>query len=409
MENINPVVWSAVIGLCAVIATVVFFYKRRVSRFRKRIDELASHLRSHSLSRQELTHILVLLYEYSRKISSITDVDSLCQTAVDYSTQLVNSSRGSLFLLNHDTGLLEMKASCGINAELAQGGVKPGNGIVGRVAREGQGIICENIESDGRFIIENRPGYESASFISVPLKAGPKVIGVLNANDKSSGQKFAQNDLKALTILAGLTGPALEDMIFARRTRRSYLETVQTLARSIDAKDPYTRGHSDRVAHYAVAVAKKLDLSNEFIATLENAALMHDVGKIGIREGILGKPGRLSDEEYDAIKMHPLIGERIIGVVSSLRSLVPIVLYHHERFDGKGYLDGLARDTIPFGARILAVCDAYDAMTSERPYRPAMPKERAMGEIQRCRGTQFDPDIVDVFLEILQKEKFDTV
>ncbi len=186
--------------------------------------------------------------------------------------------------------------------------------------------------------------------------------------------------------------------------RLIYMETIQALSKTIEAKDKYTRGHSNRVKEYAVKLAKAMNLGDKEVENIETAALLHDIGKIGIDDNILKKPDKLSKEEYDMIKQHPVIGANILQGVDFLKGIVNIVKYHHERYDGKGYPDGLSGDDIPLEAAILSVADSFDAMTSDRPYRQALPIEKAIDEIKNSEGKQFDPKLAKVFVEIIKNE-----
>ena len=186
-----------------------------------------------------------------------------------------------------------------------------------------------------------------------------------------------------------------------QKLEQAYLDMIQTLRYTVEAKDPYTRGHSDRVSEYSVLIGEKMGLPEENIKTLRVGGLFHDIGKIGIPDSILLKTDKLSDDEYSEIKNHPTIGAHILGAASIFKNIIPIVKHHHERFDGRGYPSGLKGDEIPFLARIAAVADTFDAMTSKRSYRNALDLQFVKEEIQRCKGTQFDPQIADVFLDIL--------
>jgi putative nucleotidyltransferase with HDIG domain len=183
-----------------------------------------------------------------------------------------------------------------------------------------------------------------------------------------------------------------------------YFEIIQTFARIVDAKDAYTANHSSRVRNYSKMIAEKIGFSVEMTKQIEYAALMHDIGKIGISENILKRDGALSQEETEVMKSHPIIGYNIIAPMSFLSELAPIVLYHHERYDGSGYPEKLSKDNIPLGARIISIADSYDAMTSDRPYRKALTKEESISELVRKSGTQFDPKIVEIFIEILKED-----
>ena len=183
---------------------------------------------------------------------------------------------------------------------------------------------------------------------------------------------------------------------------KSYLESIEVLRRTVEVKDVYTRGHSDRVSEYSLLIGEKLNLPPEQMKTLKIGALFHDIGKIGIPDAILLKTDKLTDDEYSEIKNHPAIGAHILSNASIFADIIPIVKHHHERYDGKGYPARLAGEDIPYLARIVAVADTFDAMTSRRSYRQALDFDYTMNEIERCKGTQFDPAIADVFLEILR-------
>lgn len=188
------------------------------------------------------------------------------------------------------------------------------------------------------------------------------------------------------------------------KLEQAYMESIETLRFTVEAKDPYTRGHSDRVSEYSVLIGKKLGLSNKDLETLKIGGLFHDIGKIGISDSILLKNGKLTDKEYDEIKSHPIIGKNILSNAAIFQDIIPIVLYHHERYDGKGYPYGLADKDIPLLARIVAVADAFDAMTSRRSYRNELDIEFVKEELKSKMGTQFDPVVATTFLDVLNNE-----
>lgn len=184
----------------------------------------------------------------------------------------------------------------------------------------------------------------------------------------------------------------------------AYMESIETLRYTVEAKDVYTRGHSDRVSAYAVLIGEKLGLSADELKTLRIGGLFHDIGKIGVPDSILLKPGKLTDDEYSEIKNHPAIGTHILCNASIFADLIPIVKHHHERYDGHGYPGKLAGEDIPYLARITAIADTFDAMTSRRPYRDALVMQSVKDELVRCSGTQFDPELVPIFMDILENE-----
>ena len=203
------------------------------------------------------------------------------------------------------------------------------------------------------------------------------------------------NEIKRINEELEMTNEKLE---------QAYLDSIETLRYTVEAKDPYTRGHSDRVSEFSVLIGQKLGLPEDQIKLLRIGGLFHDIGKIGIPDSILQKQAKLTDEEYSEIKNHPSIGVHILGSAKLFKDILPIVKHHHERYDGRGYPSGLKGEDIPYLARIAAVADTCDAMTSKRSYRDALDLQFVKDEIKRCEGTQFDPQIAEVFLDILNNE-----
>lgn len=189
---------------------------------------------------------------------------------------------------------------------------------------------------------------------------------------------------------------------------KAYLESIQTLRYTVEAKDTYIRGHSDRVSEFSILIGKKLNLSDEDLKNLKIGGLFHDIGKIGVPDNILLKQTKLADDEYSEIKNHPSIGAHILSTATIFKDIIPIVKYHHERYDGHGYPAQLKSTNIPYLARITAIADSFDAMTSKRTYRDSLPLEIVISELERCKGTQFDPEITDVFLDVL-KNNYDDI
>ena len=192
------------------------------------------------------------------------------------------------------------------------------------------------------------------------------------------------------------------------KLEKAYLESIETLRYTVEAKDYYTRGHSDRVSAYSVLLGKKLNLSESDLKTLQIGGFFHDIGKIGVPDSILLKETKLTDDEYSEIKNHPSIGAHILSTASIFQDIIPIVKHHHEKYDGNGYPGKLKGEEIPYLARIAAIADSFDAMTSKRTYRDSMPLDVVIAEFKRCRGTQFDPYLTDVFLDILNND-FDEI
>ncbi len=232
-------------------------------------------------------------------------------------------------------------------------------------------------------------------FITKPVTLDLVVLSVKNALEKKRLEEEVEVYQKNLELLVEERTSKLQ---YAYRIlKKSYLDSVKVLAEAIDAKDPYTRGHSDRVRRMSIKIAIHLGFAEDQLENLEYGALLHDIGKIGIKDEILQKQGTLTPEEYEYIQEHPLIGVKILEDVDYFKDKVPMIRHHHEHFDGSGYPDGLAGEAIPVEARIIAVPDAFDAMTSLRPHREAMSLEEVLSEMERCKGKQFDPQVLDLF------------
>ena len=231
------------------------------------------------------------------------------------------------------------------------------------------------------------------------------VQGYCEKNDKLEQLPlFIESAVKSIDQMRTIININEELMQSKEKIEKAYLESIETLRFTVEAKDNYTRGHSDRVSEYSVLIGKKLGLSNKDLETLKIGGLFHDIGKIGISDSILLKNGKLTDKEYDEIKSHPIIGKNILSNAAIFQDIIPIVLYHHERYDGKGYPYGLADKDIPLLARIVAVADAFDAMTSRRSYRNELDIEFVKEELKSKMGTQFDPVVATTFLDVLNNE-----
>ena len=237
-------------------------------------------------------------------------------------------------------------------------------------------------------------------FVCVPLVRDRRPLGVLFAIDKVDQGEFTSVDLKLLTNVGNQCSIFLENAALYQDMQGLFMGVLHALTRSIDAKDAYTRGHSQRVAELSRELARKIGLPEDQCERVYLSGLLHDVGKIGVPEAVLTKPGRLTDAEFDAIKKHPEIGAQILGNIKQLQDILPGVLYHHERWDGAGYPYNLVAERIPLMGRIICVADSFDAMSSTRTYRPALPLETVLAEINRCAGAQFDPALAKIFVTL---------
>jgi HD-GYP domain-containing protein (c-di-GMP phosphodiesterase class II)/HAMP domain-containing protein len=350
------------------------------------------------------------LHEVGKSLSMVLELEKLLEMILDMTARVLGGVKASsLILYDEESGLLQVKVYKGNNPQAARRPIKLGEGIAGKVFERGEPLMINNLaaetEEGESLPTLVKEGVVVRSSLCVPLKIKECTIGVLSVSDKLSGDNFDDNDLHMLVTLASQIAITLNNARLYEDLEASYLSAVRALANSLDAKDPYTRGHSERVALYSLEIGRKMNLSPDELKTLHIGALLHDIGKIGISESIINKTSRLTEEEFDLIRTHPVRGASIIEPAKFLKNKVPLIRYHHERFDGQGYPEGLKGDGIPMLARIVCVADSYDAMTSKRAYREPMGREAAMKELIKCSGSQFDAKVVTSFLEVLSDDK----
>jgi HD-GYP domain-containing protein (c-di-GMP phosphodiesterase class II) len=328
------------------------------------------------------------LTELSALINSTLDTGEIRERAIVAAIRLLDAEAGSLILIDQDSG-----------DKVKEVRLKKGEGIAGWVAEKGEAIIIHDVQSDQRFFktADKRSTFITRDMVCVPVKTKDKVIGVLEAINRKNGI-FDEEDKEALTSLANQVAIAIENANLYQELKEVFYGTAQALAETIEKRDPYTGGHTKRVMNYSIAIGKAMGLSKKEIENLRLAAILHDVGKIGVRDNILLKEDRLDPEELEKMNMHPQYGSDILSHVKKLRDIIPGVRGHHERIDGKGYPDNLRDGDIPIIARIIAVADTFDAMTTDRPYRKAMSSEAAFEELRKNSGIQFDKDVVEAFI-----------
>lgn len=363
---------------------------------------VATDITEHKELTQKLSKMvkeLSLLHEIGRDLSSILDVDILLSRIVTHLNETLGYERTSVGLIDTHRNELVIRAaeppySKHIMSRLR---VKIGEGITGYVAKTGMPYICNDVTKDRRYVIFDK---KTKSEVVVPLKVRERTIGVINIESYKK-DTFDEEDVQTLTLIANQAAIAIENSQLYSSLKQSYLDSIKTLVSAIEAKDRYTYGHSERVRKYALQIARRMGLSAKEIEELNYAGFLHDIGKIGINDRLLTKPAPLTPSEYEIIKEHPKIGHNILKSAHHLAGAGEIIKYEHERYDGTGYPNGLKNGEIPIGARIIAVADAYDAMTTDRPYRKALGKKEAIRRLKEASGTQFDPRVVRVFLKIL--------
>lgn len=388
------------------------------------MDELLTSVR-HATEKNRLIkenirlRSLMPLFEINRRLVT-TDLDHLCKQIVESARLETKADRASLMLLDEIHQELHVKAHSGFAVLIPSKMVKKvGQGVAGVVAQTRKPLIIQGGVEQNPTLANVLEDGEVLSSVSVPLigkghlKVGSlthppqtheRLIGVLNISKSSPGATpFTESDLELATLLAGQASAAIENGTLFAELHQNFVKTIRSLVATIELKDSYTSGHSENVSRYAAALAREMGLSANEIDEIEIGGILHDIGKIGSSEDILLKEGRLTEKEFERMKAHPKNAVKILSPVGLSDTILKIVLHHHEQCNGTGYPDGLAREQIPLGARILMVADTIDAMTSDRPYRKAQPLTKLAEELRKYTGHQFDPDVVFVFERLLEK------
>lgn len=353
---------------------------------------------------------LKALQTASQWLNSSLHIEEVFEKIVETADDVIKTEAGSILLIDDD-GQLDFTVALGPVAdrlmehrEMLRERLK--EGICAWVAKNGKPELIRDCSKDPRFAtgagpeIREKLGFETRSLLCVPMRARGKVVGVVQLINRLDGEPFDLGDLSTLTVFADDAAAALTNAKLYESLEQSYLHTINSLATALDLRDNETGGHSQRVAFLAKEVAQRLRLEQDEIDDVYQGSLLHDIGKIGIPDHILLKPGKLTDAEWEIMRRHTVVGYRLLEGIDFLERASVIPLFHHERYDGTGYMAGLKGEKVPLGARIFAVIDTYDAMTSDRPYRKAMPREAACEEIQKSCGTQLDPEVAEVFLSI---------
>lgn len=329
-------------------------------------------------------------------VVSSRGIDNLLELIIQSIAVALDAASGRIMFLDEKKEELYVKVS--FNEELKPEDaphIALGEGLLGLAVKEGKPYLVRNPSRKG----EEKEGYES--ILCVPLIYKNEKLGVIAVNNKHAREGFSEDDLQILTNIANQAAVAIKNAQLNEDIEKTYFETITALAIAVEAKDPYSRGHSDRVSQYVMKLGERMNLDDSMMKLLRDGAVLHDLGKIGIKDEILLKKTFLTPEEKKIMDDHVIIGENIMKPVRSLSALCDLVRHHQERYDGKGYPDNLKGEEISLAARILKVADAFDAMTTDRPYRKAMSFEEAKQELKRHSGTEFDGKIVDVFVEAI--------
>lgn len=355
---------------------------------------------------------LLSLLEAFEQLNSNIEIEVVFQNILLQMVTVLDAAAGTLWVLDHSRDIIKAVAAHGESAsKILHFEMAAGEGIVGHVITSGTEQLIGEASENPYWAkwVDSSSGFVTKSMITVPLAAKGKVLGALQLLNKSGGGLFSEQDLRIALALASQSALALHNSQMYDEVSRMLLSMIRTLAKVLDARDPYTAGHSERVAQYSLAIAQRTGMDAQECDELYKAALLHDIGKIGIADDVLRKPDRLTPKEYEDIKLHTVIGAGILSNMEPKAAMVKAVATarsHHERLDGSGYPDALKGDDIPLFARIVGIADAFDAMTTARSYSKGLPLRQAAEELIRCKDSLFDAALVDAFIEILEESDY---
>ena len=383
---------------------------------RKREDLSEDLLHIHFISSQDEKVInpakVFRFVELSLSFGQIKNIDELLKVIADSTIALLEADRTSIFVWDSRKKKLWTKVAHGIEDKIE---LEPDKGIVGWVFSKGENLIINDPYSDPRFNpdIDRKTGYRTKNILAVPLKTySGNIVGVLEVINKKNGE-FSEEDMKLAELLAIHAANSIENALLYEEIKRTQQEIVARLSIAAEFRDKTTYNHIMRMSFYSYEIAKEMGFGEEWCEKLRLASPMHDIGKLGVPDSILLKPGKLTEEEWVEMRKHTIYGYEILrdSDVDILKMAANIARCHHEKYDGSGYPDGLKGEEIPIEARIVAVADVFDALTSERPYKKAFPVEEAVEIIKKDTGKHFDPKVVSAFLKALPrilkiKEKF---
>ena len=340
---------------------------------------------------------LSLIYRFSETIAGL-DVDGICSKVVEEAVSCVNAETSAVLLLNNEPPKLTTHSFTG---KWEDSLVIPwSDSTIWKAITKQKPIGIADISKSA--LSDIFP--ETRAVLLCPMKGKKKVIGLLIVADKTDGKEFFSDDIKLINTIAQQASLFIENAVLSREMKNFLIGTIQSFVKALEASSLWTAGHTERVTEYALAIGKELGLSSRLIERLRISCLLHDIGKIATPKEILNKPTELTEEEWHEIRRHPSIGAGILEGMEKFSDIIECIKYHHECYDGTKSVHGLKGEAIPLTSRILSVADAFDAMTSDRPYRTKKSVNEAVEEIQDFSGTQFDPEVVFAFTKWVDKQ-----
>ncbi len=375
---------------------------KEVETANKAVVALSKEVRAKNIQLRKMVDRLRRINDTGKTLNSIIDTDELMKHIVKTTAELLYAEKGVIHLERNNRHSLTLNYQFGAGFENFNGMSSGVKGVYNSIVGGGSPVV---VREDG---LEQMSGHRTnGSVIGVPLKIKGQMVGAMLLEDKLDGTSFNSDELELLTIVANQAMVAIENAWLYESVKENCLSTMQSLINALEANDRYTKGHSERVRYLSMELGRNLGLDDRELETLQQAAVLHDIGKIGIDSMVLNKEGKLTASEFNLIKAHPLIGEEILGPVETLNGVRITIIQHHERYDGKGYPFGVPGEEISLKARILSVIDTFDAMLSDRPYRHSLPLFKAKEELKIGSGTQFDPHVVNAFLDMLNSKEGD--
>ncbi|MBN2720061.1 MAG: HD domain-containing protein [Proteobacteria bacterium] len=370
----------------------------------QRIFILNRDLEEINTSLNEAINRLSALHQISRMLGMEHDKKQIFRMALSLPAELLQAEIGHLFLFDKGTGEMNLEYSLGLPAAqtLSRRNTRETSPLAGWVAANKKPLLIPDFRLQDTFSPNCEMGYERKTSLTVPIMIRDELIGIISLVNRKNGQPFSDNEKTLLATIASETAMAINNALLLEKIQKNYFSTIESLIMVVESKDMYTRGHSERVTRYSLLIAEQMGLSLDQMEIVQRAAILHDIGKITVELSILNKPTALEDSEYDQIKLHPLIGYRILEPLDFDERIKLSVLQHHERPDGKGYPKGLREEEILLEAKILTVADTFDAMTSARPYRAAINIEDSLREMENNAGTQLDSEIVKILCKIIR-------
>jgi putative nucleotidyltransferase with HDIG domain len=364
---------------------------------------LVQELAESKLQLEQRVRELQVLNHVGKLLGAVLSLDEVLSEILRLASEVLKFKCCAVLLPDMDNrDFLQVRAAIGYPADVINGTrVQRGHGVTGTAYRTGLPSIVEDVTLHPDYI----PGIHNGRCeMACPLIARGKVLGVLDC-EGAEADGFSDQDFLLFSTFASQAAVAIRNAQILERKQAIYYQTISSLANALEARDSYTRGHSERVTRIALNIGRRLGVGETEQDVIRQAGLLHDIGKIGIPDGVLNKAAVLSQEERGEIEHHPQFGNNILGQLKFLKEASKAILHHHERFDGTGYPSGLIGPEIPLIARIIAVADSWDAMVSDRPYRSALGEDAALDELLGNSGTQFDPDVVRAFLVSIGQEE----